>query len=231
MSPVPAPRLLLVEDDPVLGPLLVELLADGFAAELAADGPAGLQRGLAGDWDVMVVDRGLPGIDGIRLISALRAHGVGTPILILTALDAVADKVEGLDAGANDYLVKPFDVDELTARLRALTRERARRAADATPGHGGPLPVGAWDLSEHARLLTSPYGERVELSPAETRLLAILAGAPERVFTRAELLDAAFSAEDGPGIVDTYVHHLRKKTARSIIRTVHGTGYHLGRLE
>lgn len=228
MSPVPAPRLLLVEDDPALGPLLVELLAGGFATELVADGPAGLQRGLAGDWDAMVIDRGLPGIDGIRLISALRGHGIDTPILILTALGAVADKVEGLDAGADDYLVKPFDVDELAARLRALTRVRRRRAADAP---AGPLAVGAWDLAEAPRLLTSPYGGRVELSPTETRLLAILAADPERVFTRAELLQLVFSSEDGPGIVDTYVHHLRKKTARSIIRTVHGTGYHLGGLE
>ena len=228
MSPVPAPRLLLVEDDPALGPLLVELLADGFAPELAVDGPSGLQRGLSGEWDALVIDRGLPGIDGIRLISALRAHGIETPILILTALGAVADKVEGLDAGANDYLVKPFDVDELAARLRALTRVAMRQ------GPGGPadrLEIGSWELARASRLLSSPYGDRVELSPAETRLLSILAAEPERVFTRAELLQAAFTAEEGPGIVDTYVHHLRKKTARSIIRTVHGTGYHLGGLE
>ncbi|WP_417215618.1 response regulator transcription factor [Arthrobacter sp.] len=228
MSPVPVPRLLLVEDDPALGPLLRELLADGFAAELVVDGPAGLHRGLTGEWDVMVIDRGLPGIDGIRLISALRGHGITTPILILTALGAVADKVEGLDAGANDYLVKPFDVDELNARLRALTRDHVQQRTD---GAGATVAVGSWELAERTRLLTSPYGARVELSPAETRLLAVLAAAPERVFTRAELLEAAFSPEDGPGIVDTYVHHLRKKTARSIIRTVHGTGYHLGGLE
>lgn len=231
MSPAPAPRLLLVEDDPALGPLLVELLADGFATELAADGPAGLLRGLSGGWDVMVIDRGLPGIDGIRLISALRGNGIDTPILILTALGAVADKVEGLNAGANDYLVKPFDVDELAARLRVLTRERAQWPPAGPAGPAALLAVGAWDLSEAARLLTSPYGDRVELSPAETRLLAILAAAPERVFTRTELLQAAFTAEESPGIVDTYVHHLRKKTARSVIRTVRGIGYHLGGLE
>ncbi|WP_372698267.1 response regulator transcription factor [Arthrobacter sp. JSM 101049] len=228
MSPATAPRLLLVEDDPALGPLLVELLADGFAAELAVDGPSGLQQGLTGQWDVMVIDRGLPGIDGIRLVSALRGHGIDTPILILTALGAVADKVEGLDAGANDYLVKPFDIDELSARLRALTRN-GKPGASRKPA--GPLAVGSWELAEASRVLTSPYGDRVELSPAETRLLAILAAEPGRVFTRAELLELAFAAEDGPGIVDTYVHHLRKKTARSVIRTVHGTGYHLGGLE
>ncbi|WP_417233259.1 response regulator transcription factor [Arthrobacter sp.] len=228
MSPVRVPRLLLVEDDPALGPLLREMLADGFAAELVGDGPAGLHRGLTGDWDVMVIDRGLPGIDGIRLISALRGQGVTTPILILTALGAVADKVEGLDAGANDYLVKPFDLDELTARLRALTRDHGQQRPEEA---AATVAVGSWELSERTRLLTSPYGDRVELSPAEARLLAVLAAAPERVFTRAELLEAAFSPEDGPGIVDTYVHHLRKKTARSIIRTVHGTGYHLGGLE
>lgn len=228
MSPVPAPRLLLVEDDPALGPLLIELLADGFAAELAADGPAGLQRGLAGDWDVMVVDRGLPGIDGIRLITALRGQGIDTPILILTALGAVADKVAGLDAGANDYLVKPFDVDELAARLRALTRNAGPRMERAS---SGLLAVGSWELAERSQLLTSPYGGRVELSPTESRLLAILAADPERVFTRVDLLELVFTVDDGPGIVDTYVHHLRKKTARSIIRTVHGTGYQLGGLE
>lgn len=217
----PVPRVLIVEDDPELGPLLVELLADAFEPVLAADGNRGLHLGLTGDWSVMVIDRGLPGLDGLELIGALRGRGVATPILVLTALGSVRDTVEGLDAGANDYLVKPFDVDELAARLRALTRAVAAPAPAL-------LSVGDWDLDPKSRLLVSPYGQRVELSAAETRLLAVLAAEPARVFTRAELLGSAFDPGDTPGIVDTYVHHLRKKTMKSIIRTVHGSGYQLG---
>ena len=116
------PSLLLVEDDAVLGPLIAELLETDYRIRLAVNGQDGLHLALTQAWDVMVIDRGLPVMDGVTLITALRAKGISTPILILTALGDTDEKVRGLDAGANDYVTKPFDAGELAARLRALTR-------------------------------------------------------------------------------------------------------------
>lgn len=218
------PRVLVIEDDPQLGPLMAALLGDDFDVALAGDGREGLQLALSQEWDALVVDRGLPLVDGVSLVRSVRAKGLAVPILILTALGSVPDKVEGLDAGANDYLVKPFDSDELAARLRALTRTYA-------PPVPALLSVGSWDLDPAARVLTSPYGHRVELSAAEAALLTRLAREPDRVHSRAELLESVFDAGDTPGVVDTYVHYLRKKTDKTVIRTVHGVGYQLGGLE
>ncbi|MBT1001568.1 response regulator transcription factor [Paenarthrobacter sp. DKR-5] len=220
MSTAERPTLLLVEDDKALGPMIADVLAGDYDVTLAANGQEGLHLGLVRAWDVIVVDRGLPVMDGLSLVAALRKKGIGTPVLMLTALGATADKVEGLDAGANDYLTKPFDLAELEARLRALTR---RYEAPA-----GRLAVGEWDFEPAVRTVTSPYGEQVFLTAKEAGLLAALAGAPHRVFTREELIAAAFSPEDLPGVVDTYVHYLRRKIAKSVVRTVHGTGYQLG---
>jgi DNA-binding response OmpR family regulator len=115
--------LLLVEDDRALAGLLSDLLADeGYAVTVARDGQQGLHLGLVRSWDLMILDRGLPAIEGVDLLARLRARGVHAPVLMLTARGTVADRVDGLDAGANDYLVKPFDVEELLARLRALLR-------------------------------------------------------------------------------------------------------------
>ncbi|NUP75593.1 MAG: response regulator transcription factor [Sinomonas sp.] len=217
------PRVLLVEDDRQLGPLVAELLGSDFAVTLASDGREGLRLALDREWDALVVDRGLPHLDGLGLVKALRGKGLATPVLLLTALGTVPDKVEGLDAGADDYLVKPFDADELAARLRAMTRSYSPPARER-------LAVGDWELDPAARVLSSPYGGRVELSGTEAALLAVLAREPERVYSRAELLAVAFDAGDTPGAVDTYVHYLRKKTDKSVIRTVHGVGYQLGGL-
>lgn len=214
--------MLLLEDDPQLGPLIVELLEDDFAVALSRDGQEGLHLALTGNWDALIVDRGLPIRDGIDVIAALRNAGVTTPVLILTALGAVEDRIAGLDAGANDYLVKPFDAGELAARLRALTR--------TYPDRGGRLAFGAWTLDPRSRLVVSDYGDRVSLSPRESGLLAALAGQPERVFSRGELIETVFDAADQPGIVDTYVHYLRRKLGRASIRTVHGAGYQFGEI-
>ncbi|MCH6471004.1 response regulator transcription factor [Sinomonas sp. 5-5] len=218
------PRVLLVEDDRQLGPLVAELLAPDFEVTLTADGREGLRLATGQDWEALVVDRGLPHVDGVDLVKSLRSKGIATPVLMLTALGSVPDKVEGLDAGADDYLVKPFDAEELAARLRAMTRTY-------TPQGPELLVIGSWELDPAARVLSSPYGHRVELSGAEATLLAVLAREPERVHSRAELLEVAFDAGDTPGVVDTYVHYLRKKTDKSVIRTVHGVGYQLGGLE
>src|SRR3954470_10754992 len=127
--------LLLVEDDRALAGLLAGLLGDeGYAVTVARDGQQGLHLGLLRSWDLMIVDRGLAAIEGVDLLARLRARGVQAPVLMLTARGTVADRVEGLDAGANDYLVKPFDVEELLARLRALLRSPVDRAEELSLG-------------------------------------------------------------------------------------------------
>lgn len=214
------PALLLVEDDPVLGPLIAELLEQDYRVRLATNGQEGLHLGLTKAWDVMVIDRGLPVMDGIAVIAALRSKGISTPVLILTALGETDEKVRGLDAGANDYVTKPFDAVELAARLRALTR--------TYPAQSGPVTIGDWELDPAARSVRSVYGDLVSLTAKEAEVLAALATEPGRVFTRKELLATFFHPTDQPGVIDTYVHHLRRKISKEIIRTVHGVGYQIG---
>ncbi len=221
MTSADLPSLLLVEDDAVLGPLIAELLDPDYRVQLVTNGRDGLHQGLTGSWDVMVVDRGLPGMDGIALITALRSKGIATPILILTALGDADEKVRGLDAGANDYVTKPFDAGELAARLRALTRT-------FTPPAPAPVAIGDWELDPTQRSVRSVYGQTVSLTAKEGQLLAALAAEPDRVFTRDELLAACFHASEQPGVIDTYVHHLRRKISKAVIRTVHGLGYQIG---
>ncbi|MEO7236363.1 MAG: response regulator transcription factor [Lapillicoccus sp.] len=214
-------RLLLVEDDPDLAHLLERLLtAQGYDVTTARDGQQGLHRGLVDEWDVMVLDRGLPAIEGLDLVSRLRSRGVAAPVLILTARDTVADRVEGLDAGAQDYLGKPFDVEELLARLRALLRPRTADR-DVLAISGGELRVA------EARAVVD--GRSVELSRREAQLLAVMARSPRRVFERDELLQLVFEDAETSGSVDTYVYYLRRKLGRGVVETVHGLGYRLGR--
>ena len=216
------PRLLLVEDDAELSGMLVQLFGEeGYDVTLARDGHDGLHRGLVGDFDIMVVDRGLPAVEGVDLVGRLRARGVGTPILVLTARNAVVDRVEGLDAGAQDYLGKPFDLDELLARLRALLRPVVALADQ--------LPVGSRRLVLAQSLVVSEDGAAdVVLSRREAELLAAMARYPRRVFGRDELLDLVFDGAETPGAVDTYVHYLRRKLGPGVVETVHGVGYRLG---
>jgi two-component system, OmpR family, response regulator QseB len=215
------PALLLVEDDEILGQITAELLAPDYEVTIARTGQAGLHLAFTQQWDVMVIDRGLPVMDGTALVRAIRAKGIATPILILTALAATSDKVDGLDAGANDYLTKPFDAAELAARLRALTR-------DYRPAASAVVVVGDWQLDPTARSLRSVYGPLANLTAKETALLTVLASHPADVFTREELLAIVFDPTDAPGLIDTYVHQLRRKSTRGLIRTVHGVGYQIG---
>ncbi|MFN8197632.1 MAG: response regulator transcription factor [Nakamurella multipartita] len=213
------PRLLLVEDDSQLGPLLQEVLDEAYTVDLARDGQAGLHAGLTRDYALMVIDRGLPAIEGVDLVRRLRQRGVATPTLILTARAAVADRVEGLDAGAQDYLVKPFEVDELLARLRALLRRTVDEATE--------LDLGGRRLDVTGRRVVGG-GQVVDLSGREAALLEVLARRPQQVFTRPQLLAAVFDPADDPGSVDTYVYYLRRKLGRDCVTTVHGVGYRLG---
>lgn len=222
----PSARVLMVEDDRRLGALLVELLTgQGFGVDAVHDGQAGLHVGLTRSYDVLVIDRSLPGIEGVDLIGRLRSRGVVTPVLVLTARGAVSDRVEGLDAGAEDYLVKPFEVAELLARLRALLRRHT--------DHADWLPLGRRRLDVPGRRVVDPAagrdtgGREVAVTERECALLAMLAARPGRVFTRGELLERVFDT-DAPGSVDTFVSHLRRKLGRDVITTVHGVGYRLG---
>ncbi|MBO9555049.1 MAG: response regulator transcription factor [Cellulomonas sp.] len=217
-APVRA-SLLLVEDDRELGPLLVEVLGDVYDVTLARDGQAGLHRALTSEPDVLVVDRGLPGIEGLDLVARLRRSGVRAPVLVLTARGTVQDRVDGLDAGAEDYLVKPFDVAELLARLRALLR-RHTDTSDV-------LDVAGASFDVRNRHVTRDHGV-VDLTAREADLLEVLARHPRRVFTREELIQLVFGGDVEPNTVDSYVHYLRDKLGRTTIQTVHGLGYRLG---
>ncbi|GAB7072041.1 response regulator transcription factor [Mycobacterium hodleri] len=216
-----APRLLFVEDDRALSAMLVELFVDeGYQVQVAYDAQRGLHLGLTECYDALVVDRGLPVMDGLDVVSSLRSRGIATPILLLTARGALADRVEGLDAGAQDYLVKPFEVPELLARIRALVRR---------PDGGSTLRVGGLSLDRVTRTASGPaVGADVELSEREAALLGVLMSTPGRIHTRGQLLRSAFGGVDNPGVVDTYVHYLRRKLGRGIVLTAHGTGYRLG---
>jgi DNA-binding response OmpR family regulator len=190
--------------------------------DTAYDGQQGMHRGLTGNYDALVVDRGLPVMDGADLVALLRSRGITTPALILTARGSVEDRVEGLDAGAQDYLVKPFEVPELLARVRALLRR--------TDTAGAVVQAGGLRLDRVTRRVAgaTPDGLEVELSEREASLLGTLMAAPKRVFSRARLLESVFDGAESAGAVDLYVHYLRRKLGKQVIRTVHGTGYRFG---
>lgn len=214
-------RVLLVEDDRALAGMLEEILTSaGHAVETAYDGQQGLHLALSRSYDVLVLDRGLPAIEGLDLLGRLRSRGMVTPVLILSALGLARDRVDGLDAGAEDYLTKPFDIDELLARVRALLRRHHDRADD--------LPVPGGRLVVSTRTFVGDDDTATFLSDRECALLAVLARRPRRVFSRSELVAAVFPDADDDGVVDTYVHYLRRKLSRGLIRTVRGLGYQLG---
>jgi two-component system response regulator QseB len=215
-------RVLLVEDDDQLSAMLSGLLSEeGYDVEVARDGQRALHLGLTRSYDVMVLDRGLPAIEGLDLLGRLRRSGVSTPTLVLSALGNPADRVEGLDAGAEDYLSKPFDLEELLARLRALLR-RNEVAAESLPVSGGQLITAT-------RSVLLPDGTEVALTDREAALLELLARNPSRTFTRADLLDLVFEGNGEDNLVDTYVHYLRRKLGRAVVLTVRGLGYRAGR--
>ncbi|SDM66370.1 response regulator transcription factor [Nonomuraea jiangxiensis] len=214
---------MLVEDDRELGHLLVELFTEqGYTIDLAVEGQRGLHLGLSRAYDVLIVDRGLPMLDGIDLLRRLRRQAVTVPVLLLTAFGTVADRVTGLDAGAEDYLVKPFEIDELLARVRALHRRNL--------DHARLLPLGAGWLDSESQLVRLPTGEQVMLSGQECRLLSALAARPRQVHTRTSLRQRVFDGARTESIVDTYVYYLRSKLGWGVVCTVRGVGYRLGEL-
>ena len=220
-------HLLVIEDDARLGRVLKRLLEDDrHVVDLAADGETGLDLAEADGIDAVILDVGLPDISGIEIARRLRKRGAVTAILMLTARDTVTDRVAGLDAGADDYLVKPFAYEELAARLRALVRR-----AEPGPRRAEPkLEVGPIALDEAARTVTV-HGRRVDLSPREFSLLECFLRHPGQTLTRDQLLDQAwpYGVAVTPNAVDAYVHYLRTKLgdAGSRVETVRGVGYRL----
>lgn len=213
-------RILLIEDDRLLGDALqAGLRQRGFAVDWQTDGQSGLAAARLEPYQAIVLDLGLPRLNGDELLRRLRATGSSAPVLVLTARDAIADRVAQLDAGADDYVVKPIDLDELAARLRALARRQAGAARSVL--ELDPLTI---DLG--ARTVTF-RGAPVALAPREFALLETLALNAGRVVTRAQL-DArlyAWGEEVDSNALEVHVHHLRRKLAPEVIRTVRGVGY------
>jgi two-component system OmpR family response regulator len=219
-------RVLVVEDEARMAGLLKRALREeGHAVDIASDGPEGLWLATENAYEAIVLDVMLPGLDGIQLCRRLRESGNWVPVLLLTARDSVGDRVRGLDAGADDYLVKPFSLLELAARLRALAR-RGDRPRPAVLAEGDlrldPAAKRAWRA-----------GTEVQLTPKEFALLEFFLQHPGRVLTRSQIIEAVwdFAYDGGSNVVDQYVKYLRRKVdvpfGRHDIETVRGMGYRL----
>lgn len=213
-------RILLVEDDPLLGDgLTIGLRQSGFTVDWLQDGKAADQALQTEHVDLLVLDLGLPGLGGMEVLRRARSRGSALPILVLTARDATGDKIAGLDAGADDYLVKPIDLDELSARIRALLRRSAGRSAPV-------LTVGPVTLDPAAHRVTL-NGQAVELAGREFALLQLLLENAGRVLTRSQLEQSLYGWQDEPesNVLEVHIHHLRKKLGSDLIRTLRGVGY------
>jgi two-component system OmpR family response regulator/two-component system response regulator QseB len=217
-------RILLVEDDPQLGDgLTIGLRQAGFAVDWVKDGNSADRALQSETFDLVVLDLGLPRLSGMEVLTRARGRRQTLPVLILTARDATGDKVSGLDAGADDYLVKPVDLDELAARIRALTRRSAGRAAPLLTR--GNL---ALDPAAHSVTLA---GAPVELSSREFSLLQMLLENSGRVLSRSQLEQSVYGWRDEPdsNALEVHIHHLRRKLGSELIRTLRGVGYTIPR--
>jgi two-component system response regulator MprA len=216
-------RVLVVDDDPPLRRMLARTLAaEGYEVFVAADGGAALVSVERAVPDVIVLDVAMPGVDGLTVARRLRGKGLPTPILMLTARDAVPDRVAGLEAGADDYLVKPFAVQELIARLRALTRRNS-----AESGAGGLRSYGDLTFDGAARRAVRG-GRAIELTGREAAVLELLMREPGRVVTRERAIEEIWDDAAEPNVVDAYVTRLRRKLgAPPLIQTVRGSGFTL----
>ena len=214
-------RLLLVEDDPAMARALSRgLRAQGYAVDVASDGDEALHHAAVSEYDAVILDLMLPVRDGFEVCRGIRASGSWVPILMLTARAAVGDRIRGLDAGADDYLPKPFDFGELLARVRALVRRQPVQR---------PVRLEVGELTVDPATHEVRLGDRpVELTAREFAVLELLVRRAGRVTTRAELLEHVWDAnyEGSTNIVDVYVGHLRRKLGRpEVIRSVRGVGF------
>jgi len=213
-------RILLVEDDDLLGDATkAGLTDDGYTVDWFKDGIQAESALKTNEFDGVVLDLGLPGKDGLEVLKSMRGRDNSTPVLILTARDAIDDKVKGLDAGADDYLIKPFDLEELSARLRALIRRSLGRSDPI-------IKIGSISLNPASHEAHSD-DLKVELSQREFSLLQLLMENSGRVLSRSSLEENIYGWDEdiGSNALEVHIHHLRKKLGNSFIRTVRGVGY------
>ncbi|WP_377154994.1 response regulator transcription factor [Roseateles sp. UC29_93] len=221
-------HLLVIEDDPRIADFLSRgLTAEGYAVDIATTGPDGLARVRAGDFRLVILDLMLPGLGGLELCQTLRAEGCQVPILMLTAMDGAENKVRGLRLGADDYLTKPFDFEELLARLVALQRRGREQRIDATTLQVADL------VFDREKMQVSRAGRPVALTAKELAFLELLMSAPGRLFSRERILSNVWGVNIDPltNIVDVYVRRLRAKIDEGnplpLLKTVRGLGYRL----
>jgi DNA-binding response OmpR family regulator len=215
-------RILLVEDDAMIGESVAEgLKAEGYAVDWVRDGQAAEVAVSATPYSLVVLDLGLPRRDGIDVLKGIRERRIDVPVLVMTARDTVRDRIKGLDAGADDYLIKPFDLDELTARARALMRRAAGRSEPVIAR--GPLSINP------ATREVTWRGESMSLSAREYALLAALAERPGIVLSRAQLEEKLYGWNEsvGSNAVEVHIHNVRRKLGEEVIRNVRGLGYTL----
>lgn len=216
-------RLLLVEDDKLLGEgIYAGLCQEGYAVDWVRDGEAAESACLNEDYDCMVLDIGLPRQSGLTVLDHVRARGKDTPVLMLTARDTISDRITGLDHGADDYMIKPFDLDELHARVRSVMRRRNGRTSPV-------LIHGDIELNPVAHSVTKAGGP-IELSPKGFSILLTLLENKGRVMSRTRLEESLYSWKDEieSNAVEVHIHHLRKKLGSELIRTIRGVGYSIG---
>lgn len=220
-------KILVIEDDRETAEFIARGLTEhGHVVDVAADGRDGLLQASGGEYEVLIVDRMLPGMDGLAVVRTLRAAGTRTPALFLTAMGGISDRVEGLDVGGDDYLVKPFAFAELNARVGALARR------PALPEVTTALRVSDLEMDLLARRVTRG-GREIDLQPQEFRLLEFLMRHPERVVTRTMLLEGVWGFHFDPrtSVVETHISRLRAKIDRDfpqqLLHTIRGSGYSL----
>lgn len=213
-------RLLLVEDDAMIGEVVLQVLRDQhYAVDWVRDGSLADEALRTEQYDLVLLDLGLPKRDGLDVLRALRARRNAVPVLVATARDAVGDRIAGLDAGADDYVVKPYDTDELLARIRALLRRSAGRGEPVFEHKGISLNPATREATVH--------GQAVSLSAREWAVLEPLMARPGVVLSRAQLEEKLFSWKDdiSSNAVEVYIHGVRKKLGAELIQTVRGLGY------
>jgi two-component system response regulator QseB len=219
-------RLLVVEDDPLIGRAVVTGLREGgYAVDWVRDGAAAELALSTAVYDLVVLDLGLPRKDGLELLRGLRRGGNDVPVLIITARDGLSDRVTGHDLGADDYLVKPFDLDELLARARAIVRRRLGRTSPE-------ITYGSLTLDPVRRRVVF-RGQTVDLSAREFAVLEALMKEPGAVVSREKLEEAVYGwgEEVGSNTVEVHLHHLRRKLEPQVIRNVRGVGYRIAQIE
>jgi len=213
-------RLLLVEDDAMIAEAIRSgLRRDGFVVDWVRDGEVAERVLRTEQFDILLLDLGLPHRDGLQVLKSLRGHRLPLPVLILTARDAVSDRVQGLDAGADDYLVKPFDLDELAARIRALLRRKSGRTAPLIEHLGVSLDPAAHRVTHN--------GQEIVLSPREFALLQLLMERPGQILSRAQIEERLYGwgEEVESNAIEVHIHGLRRKLGADFIVNVRGVGY------